>query len=69
VQPRSHRGRPEGQLAVPGGPAASRWIPALFGTLVFAYGSLVFLRGAAAELADRRPGMMTLIALAISVSR
>ncbi len=52
----------------PGGPAASRWIPALFGTLVFAYGGLVFIRGAARELADRRPGMMTLIALAISVA-
>jgi len=23
----------------PGGPAASRWIPAIFGTLVFTYGS------------------------------
>ena len=54
--------------AAPGGPAASRWIPALFGTLVFAYGGWVFLRGAVAELADRRPGMMTLIALAISVA-
>ncbi|HSK75330.1 MAG TPA: heavy metal translocating P-type ATPase [Thermoanaerobaculia bacterium] len=52
----------------PGGPAASRFIPALFGTLVFAYGGWVFLRGAVAELADRRPGMMTLIALAISVA-
>jgi Cu2+-exporting ATPase len=54
--------------AAPGGPAASRWIPALFGTLVFVYGGWVFLRGAATELADRRPGMMTLIALAISVA-
>jgi Cu2+-exporting ATPase len=52
----------------PGGPAASRWIPALFGALVFAYGGWVFIRGAVSELADRRPGMMTLIALAISVA-
>ena len=52
----------------PGGPGASRWISAVFGTLVFAYGGLVFVKGAAGELADRRPGMMTLIALAISVA-
>jgi P-type Cu2+ transporter len=52
----------------PGGPAASRWIPAVFGTLVFGYGGWVFVRGARGELADRRPGMMTLITLAISVA-
>ncbi len=52
----------------PGGPAASRWVPAVFGTLVFAYGGWVFLKGAAQELADRLPGMMTLISLAISVA-
>ena len=43
-------------------------IPAVFGTLVFAYGGWVFVRGALDELADRRPGMMTLIALAIGVA-
>ena len=52
----------------PGGAAASRWIPALFGVFVFAYGGWVFIRGAAREIADRRPGMMTLISLAISVA-
>lgn len=52
----------------PGGVNASRWIPAVFGSLVFAYGGWVFVKGAAAEVADRRPGMMTLIALAISVA-
>jgi Cu2+-exporting ATPase len=52
----------------PGGPAAWRWIPAIFGALVFAYGGWVFIKGAIRELADRRPGMMTLIALAISVA-
>jgi len=52
----------------PGGPAASRWIPAIFGTLVFAYGGSVFMRGAVSEIRDRRPGMMTLISLAISVA-
>lgn len=46
----------------------SRWIPAVFGTAVFFYGGVVFLRGAVQELRDRLPGMMTLIALAISVA-
>jgi Cu2+-exporting ATPase len=52
----------------PGGPVASRWIPAVFGTLVFAYGGWVFVRGALGELRVRRPGMMTLISLAITVA-
>jgi Cu2+-exporting ATPase len=52
----------------PGGAAASRWIPAVFGSLVFAYGGWIFVKGANGELVDRRPGMMTLIALAISVA-
>jgi len=52
----------------PGGAVASRWIPALFGSLVFGYGGWVFIRGAKGELADRRPGMMTLITLAITVA-
>jgi Cu2+-exporting ATPase len=46
----------------------SRWIGPLFGTAVFAYGGEPFLRGALRELRDRLPGMMTLIALAISVA-
>jgi Cu2+-exporting ATPase len=46
----------------------SRWIPFLFGTAVFFVGGWVFLQGAWRELADRQPGMMTLIALAISVA-
>jgi Cu2+-exporting ATPase len=46
----------------------SRFIPAILGTVVFFYGGLVFLRGAWRELADRKPGMMTLISLAIIVS-
>jgi Cu2+-exporting ATPase len=41
---------------------------ALLGTVVFLYGGLVFLRGAAGELAERTPGMMTLISLAIVVA-
>ncbi|MFO8113255.1 MAG: heavy metal translocating P-type ATPase [Desulfosalsimonadaceae bacterium] len=43
-------------------------IPAIFATLVFLYGGWVFLKGAFHELADRIPGMMTLIGLAISVA-
>ena len=54
--------------AAPGGAAASRWVPAVFGTAVFGYGGWVFVRGALGELRDRLPGMMTLISLAISVA-
>jgi Cu2+-exporting ATPase len=50
--------------ALPG----ARWIPAIFGTLVFVYGGRPFLEGAVGELRARLPGMMTLIALAISVA-
>jgi Cu2+-exporting ATPase len=46
----------------------SQWIPAAFGTAVFFYGGWPFIQGAAGELKDRLPGMMTLIALAISVA-
>jgi P-type Cu2+ transporter len=46
----------------------ARWIPPVLGTAVFFYGGWVFIQGALRELRDRRPGMMTLIALAISVA-
>ena len=46
----------------------ARFIPAAFGTAVFVYGGRPFLQGALRELRDRLPGMMTLIALAISVA-
>ena len=46
----------------------SKFIPAILGTVVFLYGGLVFLRGARGELADRKPGMMTLISLGIVVA-
>jgi len=46
----------------------SQWLPAVFGTAVFAYGGMPFIEGAWRELRDRAPGMMTLIALAISVA-
>jgi Cu2+-exporting ATPase len=46
----------------------SGFIPAILGTVVFVYGGLVFIRGAWGELADRKPGMMTLISLGIIVA-
>jgi len=48
--------------------AGSQWIPAAFGTAVLAYGGWPFIQGAWREIQDRLPGMMTLIALAISVA-
>lgn len=45
----------------------SHYIPAVFGTLVFMIGGMVFIQGGIDELRDRQPGMMTLIMLAIIV--
>jgi Cu2+-exporting ATPase len=46
----------------------SRYLPAVFGTILYFYGGMVFLRGAVQEIRDRLPGMMTLISLAITVA-
>src|SRR5437867_10451101 len=46
----------------------SNLIAPILGTVVFIYGGLVFIRGAGDELADHKPGMMTLISLAITVA-
>jgi Cu2+-exporting ATPase len=46
----------------------SKWIPPVFGTIIFLYGGLVFLHGAVGELAERKPGMMLLISLGIVVA-
>ncbi len=46
----------------------SDWIGPVLGTVVFFYGGWVFVQGAWHELRARLPGMMTLIALAISVA-
>jgi Cu2+-exporting ATPase len=46
----------------------SKFIPVVLGTVVFIYGGLVFIRGAWGELRDHKPGMMTLISLAITVA-
>jgi Cu2+-exporting ATPase len=46
----------------------STLVAPVLGTAVFVYGGLPFLRGAVPELRERRPGMMTLISLAIAVA-
>ena len=46
----------------------SNLLPAMPGTVVFVYGGLVLISGAWGELADRKPGMITLISLAIMVA-
>ena len=48
-------------------PLADR-IPAIFGTVVFLYGGLPFLKGGVRDVRDRQPGMMLLISLAIVVA-
>lgn len=46
----------------------SGWVTPVFAVIVFFYGGLPFLRMAVPEFLDRRPGMMMLISLAISVA-
>lgn len=46
----------------------SAWITPVLATAIFVYGGLPFLQMAGWELRDRRPGMMTLISLAITVA-
>jgi Cu2+-exporting ATPase len=46
----------------------SAWIAPLFGVVVYVYGGAPFVQGAIRELRARLPGMMTLIALAITVA-
>jgi P-type Cu2+ transporter len=46
----------------------SGWIPFVFSVIIFLYGGIPFLQMAIPELRERRPGMMTLISLAISVA-
>ena len=44
------------------------WIPPVLGTIIFLYGGTPFLKGAMTELKSRQPGMMLLIAMAITVA-
>jgi Cu2+-exporting ATPase len=46
----------------------SQWITPAFSVIVFLYGGVPFLQMAVPELRNRKPGMMTLISLAISVA-
>lgn len=52
------------QLVFPG----ALWVLFILSTFVFLYGGAPFLKGLADELRERLPGMMTLIALAITVA-
>jgi Cu2+-exporting ATPase len=46
----------------------STWIAFIFSLVIFGYGGLPFLKMAVPEIQNRKPGMMTLISLAISVA-
>ena len=52
---------------VPDFPGA-RWIPPLLGTIMYLFGGRPFLTGAVDEIRSRKPGMMLLIGLAITVA-
>ena len=45
-----------------------RWITPVFSVIVFYYGGLPFIKMAVPEIKNRKPGMMTLISLAIIVA-
>jgi Cu2+-exporting ATPase len=62
--PGEHAIGPIGAFAFPG----SQWLLLALGSVVYFYGGWPFLTGLAGELAKRQPGMMTLIAVAISVA-
>jgi len=46
----------------------SEWIPLVFSLVIFSYGGVPFLKMAIPEIRNRKPSMMTLISLAISVA-
>lgn len=46
----------------------SEWLAPVLASVIYWYGGWVFLVGAVAELRGRRPGMMTLVALAITTA-
>ncbi|ASU86399.1 copper-translocating P-type ATPase [Nocardiopsis gilva YIM 90087] len=49
-------------------PESLTWIPPVLGIVVYVYGGWPFLTGAVSELRSRQPGMMTLVAMAITVA-
>ena len=46
----------------------STWVPPVLDTIIFVYGGTPFLKGGWKELKSRQPGMMLLIAMAITVA-
>ena len=46
----------------------SSWVPPVLGTVIYFYGGRPFLSGGVSEARERQPGMMLLIALAITVA-
>ena len=46
----------------------STWVPPVLDTIIFVYGGMPFLKGGWTELKSRQPGMMLLIAMAITVA-
>ena len=49
-------------------PSWAGWVAAVLGTVMYAWGGTPFLTGAVSELKSRKPGMMLLIALGITVA-
>lgn len=49
-------------------PAWALWVSPVLGTAMYLWGGAPFLSGAVAEIRDRKPGMMLLIGLAITVA-
>ena len=49
-------------------PSWAGWVAAVLGTVMYAWGGTPFLTGAVSELKTRKPGMMLLIALGITVA-
>lgn len=49
-------------------PAGTGWVSPVLGTVISFYGGWPFLTGAVAEIRARQPGMMLLVALAITVA-
>ncbi|MEU8424231.1 copper-translocating P-type ATPase [Micromonospora sp. NPDC048835] len=57
------------RLNLPGGGVAGRsWVGPVLGSVVFWWGGWPFLVGAVREVRDRAPGMMLLVAMAITVA-
>lgn len=48
--------------------SGSTWVAPVLGTVIFLYGGSPFLQGGVSEIRSRQPGMMLLIAMAITVA-